>query len=74
MAAMNPALSHLSAKNLRLVRLLSLGMKNSEIATELGTTEHVVKNYLRVIYDQTGMWNRTELALWFIKHTEMEEK
>jgi DNA-binding NarL/FixJ family response regulator len=25
----------------------------------------VVKNYLRVIYDKLGLWNRVELALWY---------
>jgi len=24
-----------------------------------------VKNYLRVIYDKLGLWNRVELALWY---------
>ena len=40
-------------------------MKNREVADEIGTTEHVVKNYLRVIYDKLGLWNRVELALWY---------
>jgi DNA-binding NarL/FixJ family response regulator len=26
----------------------------------------MVKNYLRVIYDKLGMWNRVELALWHV--------
>ena len=38
-------------------------MKNREVADAIGTTEHVVKNYLRVIYDKLGLWNRVELAL-----------
>jgi DNA-binding NarL/FixJ family response regulator len=40
------------------------GLKNREIAQALGTTEFVVKNYLKVIYDKLGLWNRVELALW----------
>jgi len=40
-------------------------MKNREVAEAIGTTEHVVKNYLRVIYDKLGLWNRVELALWY---------
>jgi DNA-binding CsgD family transcriptional regulator len=24
-----------------------------------------VKNYLRLIYDKLGLWNRVELALWY---------
>ena len=44
---------------------LPRGLKNREVANEIGTTEHVVKNYLRVIYDKLGLWNRVELALWY---------
>lgn len=49
----------------RVIQLVAQGLKNCEVAKEIGTTEHVVKNYLRVIYDKLGMWNRVELALWY---------
>jgi len=45
--------------------VVAQGLKNKEVADEIGTTEHVVKNYLRVIYDKLGLWNRVELALWY---------
>jgi DNA-binding NarL/FixJ family response regulator len=48
----------------RVIALVAQGLKNSEIAEAIGTTEHVVKNYLRTIYDKLGLWNRVELALW----------
>ena len=48
-----------------IIQRVAEGCKNSEIARSLGTTEHVVKNYLRVIYDKLGLWNRVELALWY---------
>ena len=48
-----------------IIRLVAEGCKNREIADSLGTTEHVIKNYLRVIYDKLGLWNRVELALWY---------
>lgn len=48
----------------RLIALVAQGLKNHEVAAILGTTEHVVKNYLRAIYDKLGLWNRVELALW----------
>jgi len=35
------------------------------VAELLGISEHVVKNYLRVVYDKLGLWNRVELALWY---------
>ncbi len=49
----------------RVIELVAQGLKNSEVARSIGTTEHVVKNYLRVIYDKLGLWNRVELALWY---------
>lgn len=49
----------------RVIELVAQGLKNGEVAANLGTTEHVVKNYLRVIYDKLGLWNRVELALWY---------
>ncbi|MGA3196990.1 MAG: helix-turn-helix transcriptional regulator [Terriglobales bacterium] len=48
-----------------IIQRVAEGLKNSEIADSLGTTEHVVKNYLRLIYDKLGLWNRVELALWY---------
>ena len=49
----------------RVIQLVAQGLKNREVAQAIGTTEHVVKNYLRVIYDKLGLWNRVELALWY---------
>jgi len=54
-----------SEREQRVIQLVAQGMKNREVADEIGTTEHVVKNYLRVIYDKLGLWNRVELALWY---------
>jgi DNA-binding NarL/FixJ family response regulator len=44
------------------------GLQNREIAVKVGTTEHVIKNHLKEIYDKTGMWTRLELALWYVEH------
>jgi len=54
-----------SEREQRVIQLVAQGMKNREVAEAIGTTEHVVKNYLRVIYDKLGLWNRVELALWY---------
>ena len=54
-----------SEREQRVIELVAQGLKNREVADEIGTTEHVVKNYLRVIYDKLGLWNRVELALWY---------
>jgi DNA-binding NarL/FixJ family response regulator len=54
-----------SPRQHQVIELIAKGLKNSEVAEAIGTTEHVVKNYLRVIYDKLGLWNRVELALWY---------
>lgn len=54
-----------SQRENRVIELVAQGLKNRDVADAIGTTEHVVKNYLRVIYDKLGLWNRVELALWY---------
>jgi DNA-binding NarL/FixJ family response regulator len=54
-----------NGRELRVIELVAQGLKNGEVAKAIGTTEYVVKNYLRVIYDKLGLWNRVELALWY---------
>ena len=55
----------LSPRQQQVIELVAQGLKNSEVAEAIGTTELVVKNYLRRIYDKLGLWNRVELALWY---------
>ena len=57
----------LTAKQWRVAGLIAQGLKNVEIAREIGTTEFVVKNINRAIFDKLGMWNRVEVALWWVK-------
>ena len=63
----------LTAKELRIVALIVQGYKNKEIATQLGTTEQVFKNYLRNVYDKIGVSDRLELALFTIHHRILAE-
>jgi len=63
----------LTAKEWVIVSLVSEGLRNRDIAAEIGTTEHVIKNKLRTIYDKLGFWNRTEVALWYLKETFRQE-
>ena len=63
----------LTAKELRIVALIVQGYKNKEIASRLGTTEQVIKNYLRNVYDKIGVSDRLELALFTIHHRILAE-
>lgn len=58
----------LTPKEMRIVALIVQGCKNREIAFRLKTTEQVIKNYLRSVYDKTGVSDRLELALFTIHH------
>ena len=53
----------LTPKEALIVSCVTQGMKNKEIAVRVGTTEQVVKNYLRKVYDKLGVADRLELAL-----------
>jgi DNA-binding CsgD family transcriptional regulator len=44
------------------------GLTNREIGVSIGTTEQVIKNYLRVVFDKLGVWSRLELALYIANH------
>ena len=55
----------LSRRQQQVIELLAAGLKNHEIAKELGIGTEVVKNYIRNIYAATGARNRVQLALWY---------
>jgi len=63
----------LTPKEMKIVALIVQGCKNREIGMRLGTTEQVIKNYLRSIYDKTGVSDRLELALFTIHHRILAE-
>jgi len=58
----------LTPKEALIVSCVTQGMKNKEIALRVGTTEQVVKNYLRKVYDKLGVADRLELALYCLNH------
>ena len=62
----------LTPKESLIVSCVTQGMKNKEIALRVGTTEQVVKNYLRKVYDKLGVADRLELALYCLSHRVVE--
>ena len=65
-AARGTARQRITEREWRIIGLVAKGCTNPGIAIELGTTSNVVRNALKDIFDKLGMWNRTELALWFV--------
>jgi len=62
----------LTPKESLIVSCVTQGMKNKEIAHRVGTTEQVVKNYLRKVYDKLGVADRLELALYCLNNRVVE--
>ena len=60
----------LTKREEQVVRLVAEGLRNSEIARELGVSEHTVKNYLFRIFDKLGVSSRTELILYAVSKPE----
>jgi two-component system, NarL family, nitrate/nitrite response regulator NarL len=63
----------LSPKELAVISCITQGKRNKEIACQLGTTEQVIKNYLRKVYDKLGVSDRLELALYCL-HQPLHKK
>jgi len=68
----------LSPKEMDIIKCITQGKRNKEIAFQLGTTEQVIKNYLRKIYDKLGVSDRLELALYCLHnkiiHSDADEE
>ena len=63
----------LTPKEALIVSCVTQGMKNKEIAIRVGTTEQVVKNYLRKVYDKLGVADRLELALYCLNSRVLQD-
>ena len=58
----------LSRRQSQLLGLLVQGLKNREIAAELGISEGTVKAYLTTLFEKVGARDRFELALYGLKN------
>jgi DNA-binding NarL/FixJ family response regulator len=63
-AAAQNAASLLTPRELELVRLVTQGLRNKEIARRLAITEGTVKIHLHNIYEKAGVDSRIALTLW----------
>lgn len=53
----------LAPRERQLIGFVRKGLRNREIAEQLGVTEGTVKVYLHAIFEKLGVGNRTELAI-----------
>jgi len=58
----------LTAKEIQIAILVWEGLTNREIGRIVGTSEQVIKNHLRSIFDKLGVWSRLELAMYVASH------
>ncbi len=58
----------LNCTEIRITTLVWQGRTNPEIAGVVGTSEQVIKNHLRNIFDKLGVGSRLELALYVASH------
>lgn len=54
----------LSFTEIKIATMVWKGQTNPQIALAVGTTEQVIKNHLRNVFDKLGVWSRLELALY----------
>jgi len=60
----------LTSREEQVVALVTDGLSNRNIASELGLSEHTVKKYLFRIFEKLGISNRVELVLYAVHHSE----
>ena len=58
----------LSPREEEVLRLLATGLANKQIARRLGITERTVKAHLTSVFQQLGVTDRTQAALWAREH------
>lgn len=59
----------LSAREMEVVRGLSEGLTNREIADQMGLSHHTIKNYVFRIFEKLGVSNRVELLFMTLSRT-----
>lgn len=62
----SPILDKLTAREFEVLRLISSGQNNSEIAESLGLSIHTIERHLANLYGKLGVHNRTQAAAWLL--------
>jgi len=67
-AARPPGASDLTERELEVLRLIALGLSNHEIAERLIISEKTVKTHVSNLLGKLGLEDRTQAAIWALKH------
>jgi DNA-binding CsgD family transcriptional regulator len=57
----------LSSRELQVLEMASLGLRNAEIAARLGLSVHAIKFHLAAVYKKLGVTNRTEAVVTYMR-------
>lgn len=67
--AISPSLSgQLSKRQMEVLQYIAVGADNLKISAHLGISERTVKSHVHAIYQKLGIENRTQLALFALRH------
>jgi DNA-binding NarL/FixJ family response regulator len=58
----------LSRTEIQIVSLIGRGLANKEVASSLGLGEGTVRNYISSILQKTGLRDRTQIAIFAVRH------
>jgi len=61
----------LSPREWTICRLVTAGKRNGDIARELGTSEAVAAQWLKLIMRRIDASNRAMVAAWYVRMTEV---
>ncbi|HLI90962.1 MAG TPA: response regulator transcription factor [Ktedonobacteraceae bacterium] len=64
----------LAEKEIEIVRYVAAGMSNKEIAEKLVYSEKTVKNYLSLIFQKLHLRDRTQVAIFALRHGLLPEE
>ncbi|GHO43999.1 response regulator transcription factor [Ktedonospora formicarum] len=64
----NQAIDLLTEKELEIIRYVAAGFSNREIAERLSYSEKTVKNYLSIIFQKLHLRDRTQVAIFALRH------
>ena len=67
-STVSPEANLLTSRELDVLGLLGTGASNHEIAQRLSLTDGTVKNYISTILAKTGLRDRTQAALFAVRH------